>query len=291
MARTKKAATIVAEVKNNVEVINPTTTSPAVAEQSVTTKAAPKAKKSAKAETPKVVETKTAPKAKKATKKSVKKSVKAEAPKAVETVAAPIVEAPKAKRGRPVGSKNKKQSAKSESKVKVAAPVVEAPKAEVVSVKATAATKQPTDKLTTLVDKECKKNVARTKDGKKLAHHHACLKIKEYAEKYGIPYGYIAYVAIGTSAQKPSAFMAGYTSFDEAKMTRVIKLAGIMQKRFGYKKNTGALFHMLSGYYTKFKGNMAFFKRAIENVPTEGFKLSKYKTAKELSDLIFSVSE
>ena len=275
--RTKKVATKVAEVKETKTSVIAPKSETKKSTRKTKVEAAPKANKATKDEN-----ASSAPAVKAVVVKATKKSDKAK-----KNIAPKVAEAkPKAESKE---TSKMKKTTKASKDVKVLS--VSAPSVKSVAVAKPEVAVPTVKSLTELVNEECGKKLRVRVSAKAKTHHEICAKIKEYSEKYNIPFGYIAYCAIGTSAQKPAEFLKGYESFDEAKMQRIIKLRNIMMKHFSLKKVNDIVYHMLSGYYTKYKGNMSFFKRALDTLPRDGFKLSSYKTAKSLSSYIFAVSE
>ena len=117
-------------------------------------------------------------------------------------------------------------------------------------------------------------------------HHKVCKELVKLSEENNFPMGVLVYIAVGTSAHKPSVFEKGYTKINMDKAVNVIKLCNIFAHKYGAKYATNdKVVHTMSRYYEV--GGSKNKLRKIVNASTIDFKEMKIDTAKKLMGILF----
>lgn len=155
-------------------------------------------------------------------------------------------------------------------------------------------------KLEELIRQEASVNASRynlAQYAKRKEHHNICVNLVKIADANDFPMGVLVYIAVGTSAHKPSVFEKGYTHFDEKKAEKIIKLATIIDKKLneGAKKKVNyrtndRIIHTLSRYYDLNKGNEVKLRQVLKIADLDSIRdylKGKNPTAKIVAQLLF----
>lgn len=153
-----------------------------------------------------------------------------------------------------------------------------------------------TDRITLadLIQREAEKNeshynlrqYAKVKE-QKLMHHNICKELVNLSVKHGIPMGVLVYIAVGTSAHKPSVFEQGYKVINVDKAEKIINLCRIFGERFGERYTfNDKVVHACAKYYDVHNGRVGDWRTICKRVDKDKVNMPKIKRAQDLLKLL-----
>ena len=127
---------------------------------------------------------------------------------------------------------------------------------------------------------------AKTKE-QKLLHHNICKELVNLSVKHGIPFGVLVYIAVGTSAHKPSVFESGYKAIHTDKAEKIINLCRIFGEHFGERYTfNDKVVHACAKYYEVHQGRVDDWCTICKRVEKDKINMPKIKRAQDLLKLL-----
>lgn len=121
----------------------------------------------------------------------------------------------------------------------------------------------------------------------KMLHHNICKELVSLSTKHNMPMGVLVYIAVGTSAHKPSVFERGYTAIHTDKAEKIINLCRIFGERFGEKYTfNDKVVHACAKYYEVNQGRVGDWRTICKRADKEKIVMPKIKRAQDLLKLL-----